>query len=1198
MLKLLGFSAIFLAIFGCEEGFDLKKRVLPIIISQNISVASAPENTEVTVTLDFESNHSSESCSISNLQNLTVTTACSCSAGVCTVGVTGDYNFDGVASFDYVVSSSKTQSNTSTVELTVVDLGEPPTANALLPTSFDEDTESIVTLSYTDPGGNLAVSCELMNLVNISETTDCSCAAGTCTVGVTGDQHYNGSASFDYTVRTILTSNQATATLTIDPVDDVITSYGMKGLVIAKNTSKSFELSYYDETDATGCTITYAHKLSVASSCACTDGICSATFNPSANYIGDAYFNFTLTDGTTSTSEARANVTVIETTGTSQLIASPSVFDFGVGLDGYSKTESFTLYNSGPSSYSSVSVTETISDEMKVIDTNCSGLLASYEGCYVTIEYSPTGTGSDSETLSVSYSGGTKSVSVTAKAAGFSSLGTTSLYIVKDSSDTNYASVIDYGNVYGNGTIYQQTVYIKNTGSYVARLDDFPTVSTYVDGLTISPAYGTMTYAGGSFPGTGGDCNLTDYIAPGDNCSIVVELTFTSSGDSTGEEAEFSVQFDYWHNGVIGNTTRSVRNYIYDNPVVITNIDFGDVDLDLESTTTSVLEVENLGVVDALNLNASVITLTEFDYVGGSYPGTGGDCSTSLAAGSTCSLALSFTPSSIGRYETSYDLNYELSSVPTVTSSLFVGDAVDSTSGSNTAFYPVVSTSDTGSSVLEYGNVFGSGTSYTQTFYLKNEGASYGMIYDFPTYSQYTNGLYILPSEGSIAFTGGAFPGTGGTCDTTTLMAPGESCSIVIDVTFDGAGSSFGTETDYTFRFEYWANGEVYSSTRTVRNKVFDNPVVPDVSDLGGVDLDFVASTTAIIRIDNLGSTDATSVSFDASGFDVNFDYTGAAFPGTGGTCSTIITQNSFCTIEIEFTPLSIGPYSASLNINFNIGATPYTTTIPLSGDAIDSTTAGTTYLSIVENTSDTDASANLKLSNLYGSGTAYTQTVYLKNVGSYSTLLSAFPTEIPYTNGLYINPTYGSIDYTGSLFPGTGGTCDLITFLTPGDSCSIQVDVTYSMTGSSDGTEGAYTLYFEYWDNGAIFTTTRNVLNTIFDSQLIGNNNEFENVNLDSDSSTSQLVEITNSNSAQSADNLTFGSLGGGYGFTGGSFPGTSGDCSTTLASDTSCTLDITFTPTSGVGFYEKDLTIDFDYGGSAESVTIKLSGSAISGS
>ena len=110
---------------------------------------------------------------------------CAC-RGECTVGVKGTGNYNGAASFTYTVTANTQESNSATASLTIDNTNDAPTADDITPNSFNEDTESIITLSYTDIDSDNATVCALENLANITESTACACAAGECTVGVTG----------------------------------------------------------------------------------------------------------------------------------------------------------------------------------------------------------------------------------------------------------------------------------------------------------------------------------------------------------------------------------------------------------------------------------------------------------------------------------------------------------------------------------------------------------------------------------------------------------------------------------------------------------------------------------------------------------------------------------------------------------------------------------------------------------------------------------------------------------------------------------------------------------------------------------------------------------------------------------------------------------------------------------------------------
>lgn len=102
------------------------------------------------------------------------------------------------------------------------DMSHAPLATNINPSGFDEDVESLITLSYSDLDSDLATSCNVSSLGNISVSTACSCdIAGVCVVGVKGLADFHGAGSFDFTVTANgEVSNSASASFTINPVND------------------------------------------------------------------------------------------------------------------------------------------------------------------------------------------------------------------------------------------------------------------------------------------------------------------------------------------------------------------------------------------------------------------------------------------------------------------------------------------------------------------------------------------------------------------------------------------------------------------------------------------------------------------------------------------------------------------------------------------------------------------------------------------------------------------------------------------------------------------------------------------------------------------------------------------------------------------------------------------------------------------
>jgi hypothetical protein len=82
--------------------------------------SNGSENTESIITLDYTDTDEASSCSVTNLSNISITSACSCDGvGVCTVGATGLLNYTGAVSFDYTVTVNSIISNTASISYTI-----------------------------------------------------------------------------------------------------------------------------------------------------------------------------------------------------------------------------------------------------------------------------------------------------------------------------------------------------------------------------------------------------------------------------------------------------------------------------------------------------------------------------------------------------------------------------------------------------------------------------------------------------------------------------------------------------------------------------------------------------------------------------------------------------------------------------------------------------------------------------------------------------------------------------------------------------------------------------------------------------------------------------------------------------------------------------------------------------------------------
>ena len=90
-------------------------------VAAAFSPAAFNQDTATTITLPYSDaeNSLATSCTISALSHVAVTSACSCSAGVCTVGITSTIYYAGSGSFNFTVTENGLTSNAATATLSI-----------------------------------------------------------------------------------------------------------------------------------------------------------------------------------------------------------------------------------------------------------------------------------------------------------------------------------------------------------------------------------------------------------------------------------------------------------------------------------------------------------------------------------------------------------------------------------------------------------------------------------------------------------------------------------------------------------------------------------------------------------------------------------------------------------------------------------------------------------------------------------------------------------------------------------------------------------------------------------------------------------------------------------------------------------------------------------------------------------------------
>jgi len=116
------FFVLLVLLNACSKG-ELSEPASLVVstppVAENITLSDFETDEEVMITLNYSGRASQ--CSLSNLQNVSISTPCSCDTqGICSVGVRGNRFYQGSASFDYTVSSNSLVSNEAQVGLDLI----------------------------------------------------------------------------------------------------------------------------------------------------------------------------------------------------------------------------------------------------------------------------------------------------------------------------------------------------------------------------------------------------------------------------------------------------------------------------------------------------------------------------------------------------------------------------------------------------------------------------------------------------------------------------------------------------------------------------------------------------------------------------------------------------------------------------------------------------------------------------------------------------------------------------------------------------------------------------------------------------------------------------------------------------------------------------------------------------------------------
>ena len=225
---------------------------------------------------------------------------------------TPDEGFSGLATFDYRVTDGKTfPSPAATVSLNIDATNTVPTANDDL-ANGSEDTPIVINVADL-LGNDSDIDGDDLTITSVDNSSNgvavLDSVAGTITF--TPDTNYSGSASFDYTVSDGQVTDTATVNIAVDAVNDAPTAGND---TIAATEDQAMVISFADllanDSDVEGDSLTITGASNASNGTITLDTVAETiTFTPDAGYNGSASFEYTLSDGT-NTSTASVDVTV------------------------------------------------------------------------------------------------------------------------------------------------------------------------------------------------------------------------------------------------------------------------------------------------------------------------------------------------------------------------------------------------------------------------------------------------------------------------------------------------------------------------------------------------------------------------------------------------------------------------------------------------------------------------------------------------------------------------------------------------------------------------------------------------------------------------------------------------------------------------------------------------------------------------
>jgi hypothetical protein len=553
-----------------------------------------------------------------------------------------------------------------------------------------------------------------------------------------------------------------------------------------------------------------------------------------------------------------------------------------------STAQAVSLTNTGnaPLNISSVAVFGTNAGDFAQTN-NCPLALAAGASCTVSVTFTPAAAGNRSAALALTDNAAGSPQSVSLSGTGISTIANLS------------PSSVAFGNQSVGTSGTAQAVTLSNSGTSALNISSIAVFGTNASDFA-------QTNNCGSSLAAGANCTINVTFKPAASGSRSAALAITDNATGSPQSVSLS------GTGISTGANVSPSSLLFGNQPVGT------------TSTAQAVTLANSGN-SALSISSvAVLGVNAIDFA------QSNNCGSSLAAGSNCTVNVTFKPAASGSRTAALAITDNATGSP------------QSVSLSGTGASIIASVSPT---TLAFGNQSVAITSTTKAVVLTNSGNA-------------------ALSVTSIAVSGTNAGDFAQTNNCGSSVAAGSNCTVSVTFTPSAAGSR--------------------AAALALTDNATGSPQSVSLSGTGTSIIASVSPTTLAFGNQSVGTTSTTKAATFTNSGNVALSITSIAVSGTNASdfaqtnnCGSSVAAGANCTINVTFTPSVSGSRAANIAITDNATGSPQA--VSLSGTGA-STTSGVSF-----------SPSNLGFSNQPVEMTSTAQTITLTNSGAASLSITGF---------------------------------------------------------------------------------------------------------------------------------------------------------------------------------------------------------------